>query len=205
MESVSESMDEVRYNARRAGNATMGFVRENAVPLALMGLGAAWLFANKRNSSPYSDDYYYSPRRQRLHDGAERVREEVSRTTDKARRLASDATHRAGDLAHRAEHAIEDGAHRARDVAQREYVRARDASRDLARENPLALGAVAIAAGFGIGLLLPHTNKEDELLGGTRDRLLGEAQSKIQEVKEVAKDVAKDVTREAKNTLSSTS
>ena len=44
------------------------------------------------------------------------------------------------------------------------------------RENPLALGAVAIAIGAAIGLALPHTETEDEWMGETKERLIHRAE-----------------------------
>jgi hypothetical protein len=45
-----------------------------------------------------------------------------------------------------------------------------------ARENPLALGALAIAIGAAIGLSLPHTHVEDEWMGEAKERLLRRAE-----------------------------
>ena len=45
------------------------------------------------------------------------------------------------------------------------------------RDNPLVVGAIAVAVGAAIGLALPSTEKEDELLGEAKDRLLEGAKS----------------------------
>ena len=44
-------------------------------------------------------------------------------------------------------------------------------------EQPLVLGAIGLAVGAAIGGLLPSTRREAELLGGTRDQLLGNVQA----------------------------
>jgi hypothetical protein len=49
------------------------------------------------------------------------------------------------------------------------------------RENPLAIGAVAIAAGTAVGLALPSTRIESEYVGETSEKLVDKAQ-------EVARD-----------------
>ena len=42
-------------------------------------------------------------------------------------------------------------------------------------ENPLAAGAIALVVGAAVGLALPSTSKENELIGPTRDRLVDQA------------------------------
>jgi hypothetical protein len=69
-------------------------------------------------------------------------------------------------------------------------------------ENPLAIGAAAAAAGALIGMALPSTEKENELMGETRDRLVQDATSTAQEtlhkVQTVAETTAKTAVTEAK-------
>jgi len=48
-------------------------------------------------------------------------------------------------------------------------------------ENPLAVGAVAVAAGTAIGLALPSTRFESEYIGETGERL-------VERVEDVARD-----------------
>jgi hypothetical protein len=49
------------------------------------------------------------------------------------------------------------------------------------RENPLACGAVAVAAGTAIGLVLPSTRFENEYIGDTGERL-------VERVEDIARD-----------------
>jgi hypothetical protein len=57
-------------------------------------------------------------------------------------------------------------------------------------ESPLVLGGVALAAGAAVGLLLPTTDSENQLLGPARDDLL-------QQAKATAKDLQPAVERAA--------
>jgi ElaB/YqjD/DUF883 family membrane-anchored ribosome-binding protein/uncharacterized protein YjbJ (UPF0337 family) len=126
--------------------------------------------------------------------------------TEGISRTASDLGHRvqqgAGHLAHEAGHAMHEARDKASEVvhdAERVGRRAvRTASREARhleqsfestlRENPLAVGAIAIAVGAAIGLALPHTRKEDQWMGSARDRLLhkaeGAAEGALQQVEE---------------------
>ncbi len=73
-------------------------------------------------------------------------------------------------------------------------------------DNPLAAGAVAAAVGAAIGLALPETERENELMGETRDSVVNRAQDAArdaadrvqdaaQKVKDTAADAAKNLTR----------
>jgi hypothetical protein len=52
---------------------------------------------------------------------------------------------------------------------------------NLLEEDPLKVGAAALALGFVAGLVLPSTSKEDEWMGETRERLLQDAREAGQE------------------------
>ncbi|HKP58320.1 MAG TPA: DUF3618 domain-containing protein [Polyangiales bacterium] len=50
-EAVADTLVEVGEQARRIGNSSWQYASANAVPLALIGLGAGWLIANSRRRS----------------------------------------------------------------------------------------------------------------------------------------------------------
>jgi hypothetical protein len=88
--------------------------------------------------------------------------------SDKTGALVHNAADAAGHLAHQAQDAVGAAASTAREQAMR-VERSLEAT---LQSNPLALGAVALAVGAAVGYSLPRTQKEDELMGGVRDRLL---------------------------------
>jgi hypothetical protein len=59
------------------------------------------------------------------------------------------------------------------------------------RDNPLAVGAVAVAAGTAVGLLIPSTRMETEYIGETGERL-------VERVEDVARDALGKVQDAAK-------
>jgi hypothetical protein len=142
---------------------------------------------------------------------AHRVRDASSHAKERAGRWVEDAEHSVSDAAGRVrnfaeqelqdvrqtardvQHRVSDAATRARDYAGREVREVQEFSRHAAETHPLAVGAVAVAAGLGVGLLLPSTRREDELLGPPRERLLSEAREAAQEWKQTAKDTARSV------------
>jgi ElaB/YqjD/DUF883 family membrane-anchored ribosome-binding protein len=66
-------------------------------------------------------------------------------------------------------------------------------------ENPLAVGATALAVGALVGLALPSTPTEDRWMGERRDELLEEAKESIQQQAEETVRKVKDVATKAKD------
>jgi hypothetical protein len=70
-------------------------------------------------------------------------------------------------------------------------------------ENPLAVGAVALALGAAVGFAIPLTKKENEYLGEYRDNVVEKAQATAQDalgtVKQMASDAQKVITEEVKS------
>jgi ElaB/YqjD/DUF883 family membrane-anchored ribosome-binding protein len=70
----------------------------------------------------------------------------------------------------------------------------------LLETNPLALGVVAVAAGAIIGLMLPRTQTENQLMGETRDRLMDQAKTTAKETVKKVQHVAEEAYESAKET-----
>jgi len=68
------------------------------------------------------------------------------------------------------------------------------------QENPLAIGAMAIVFGVGLGFAVPETLYEDKLLGKTRDKLAGKAQEAAQDLTQKVTTVAQSAVQEAVET-----
>lgn len=118
-----------------------------------------------------------------MHSAGEGVSNVGHRVQDGATHLVEGVGHRAADLAHGARdaavHFADDARVRGRRVvrgAGRQIMRAERTVESTMRENPLALGAVAIAIGAAIGLSLPHTEIEDGWMGETKERLIHKAE-----------------------------
>jgi|SoiMetStandDraft_5_1073268.scaffolds.fasta_scaffold30751_2 ElaB/YqjD/DUF883 family membrane-anchored ribosome-binding protein len=211
LESVNESLHEVGASARRAGEAGYGYASANAIPLAMIGLGIGWLAMASRSRRRRSEAGFMGDveRRgtQRLDyergyaaQGGEWDESSGERKQGSVGSAVEGTLERAGELSNRAGRRVGKGfesarkrgrelGHRARDG----FVRAEHTAVDFGRENPLAIGAVALAAGVGVGLLLPSTQREDELLGATRDRMLSEVSGSVEGLKRTAAGTAHDV------------
>ena len=109
----------------------------------------------------------------------------VSQAQDTAGNVVSQAQETAGYLA---------------EQAQFQAQRVEDRFQSTLYENPLAVGAAAIALGTAIGFALPHTERENQLLGEARDNLIDRAQSVAQDTMQKVQRVAGEVIDEAQST-----
>lgn len=87
--------------------------------------------------------------------------------------------------------------------AQYQALRLEDNFQRVLRENPLAVGAVTLALGTAIGLVLPQTARENRLMGEARgtlvERAQGLAQETIEKIGHVAEEAQDTVQKEAKS------
>jgi ElaB/YqjD/DUF883 family membrane-anchored ribosome-binding protein len=123
------------------------------------------------------------------------------RARRKARQLGDAAQERAGMVADRARGVA--GTARAR--AQQFYGSAQDVTRrgamrveDSFHENPLAVGAVAMAIGLAAGLAAPVTDREVRLMGDARDQVVDRVKDFADEAREKAGHVVSRVKEEAR-------
>jgi ElaB/YqjD/DUF883 family membrane-anchored ribosome-binding protein len=124
----------------------------------------------------------------RARRASEQARAKVEGTVERVRDKASHALHETQDRGRQLARRTRD---RAADMQGRARVQARRLEggfERMYRENPIAVGAAAIAVGTMVGLSLPRTEREDELLGATRDRLIDRAQDLAHEGLEKAKE-----------------
>ena len=119
---------------------------------------------------------------------AQRASTRAGRLKESVMGTAHDTTGGGADLAHGAV----EGVKGAPDLARRQ-----------ARGNPLAAGAVALAAGWLLGSLLPASEKERELATTAKDRaqpLVDEATSVVQETAQGLKEPAQQAAQSVKQT-----
>lgn len=136
----------------------------------------------------------------------------TGRARERARHIGDVAQRRAGEFADRARHtadqARERAQHLAGDVKHRAedlYGTAADATRrgalkveDTYQENPLAMGAVAMAIGLAAGLAAPVSDREVRWMGDARDELVDRVKDIAEDTREKAEHVASRVAQEAK-------
>jgi ElaB/YqjD/DUF883 family membrane-anchored ribosome-binding protein len=204
--------------ARQKGFRMMDFIQENTSLVAAMGLGAVWLI-QQRNRSEISGDRmarfaYTGPERRRegltgkIADRAADVRDGVSTVAGGVAGRADDLTQQAGEMAGRVrERAGELGGEvreRARDLGARakdQTRRTRGGLERLVQENPLAIAAGAAALGLAAGLLVPETEREQRLMGPSRDDLVDRAQGTARRVKDAAMEAGQELREVVRETV----
>ncbi|HEX2450448.1 MAG TPA: DUF3618 domain-containing protein [Gemmatimonadales bacterium] len=212
-----ETVETVRHEARRTGNQLADLMRENSLAVAAVGLGATWWFVQRERGGPVSGDRMsrfaytgpdrwggeYGERRggfrRRVGDTVHRARDVVSHAASGVADRATSAKDKAGEAAGRVQERVHDLGVSARARAREQGRRAQTGLERTLSDNPLVLVAGAAVLGVVVGLLLPGTEREDEILGPTRDRLAERAGDTLDR----AKDVAVDAAREVKETVRS--
>ncbi|MGH7517169.1 MAG: DUF3618 domain-containing protein [Gemmatimonadales bacterium] len=194
-----ETVQTVRHEARRTGGHLAHLMRENSLAVAAMGLGATWWFVQREHGGPVSGDRmaryaYTGPDRWSAEQGERRGLH--TRVAERA----SSVKQRAGEAADRVQERVHELGSGARERASDLGLRAREQTRraqtgleHILEENPLLLAAGAAMLGLTVGLLLPSTQREDEMLGPTRDRLAERAGETFDRAREVATDAAREV------------
>jgi ElaB/YqjD/DUF883 family membrane-anchored ribosome-binding protein len=196
--------------------------KNNPMPIALVGIGLAWLMASGKNPPArysYSSDAssYGSSLGDRAGELGSKASEMASGMRDKASGMAgsakatlTDSTQAVGDRLRHARDTLTSAGQSARQrvsdlsgSARHQVERARSGMDYMMREQPLALGAIGVAIGAVIAAMAPRTHKEDELMGDTRDRLLDQAKEagkeKLEQAKEVANTAIGAATKEAEH------
>jgi ElaB/YqjD/DUF883 family membrane-anchored ribosome-binding protein len=183
-------------------------IRENPIPAAMVAAGLGWLLLNRRDTSQpsrfhdgaqiYQDDRVEFDERgsrirdvasnvaERMHDVKDKAQEAASKVTSSAQQAASKVTSSAQDVAHRVTDGAKEAGQRvsqkAGEVANQVRYRTRMASDRVGNEfeeNPLALGGVALALGMAVGMSVPRTRREVEMLGDKRDQLMEKAREQV--------------------------
>jgi ElaB/YqjD/DUF883 family membrane-anchored ribosome-binding protein len=74
-------------------------------------------------------------------------------------------------------------------------------SQTLMQQNPLMAGAVALALGAAVGLMLPVTERENQWMGEARDKFMDRAGGVVHETMDKAQRVVSEATEAAKETV----
>ncbi|CAN5318628.1 hypothetical protein BH20ACI2_BH20ACI2_18440 [soil metagenome] len=154
-------------------------VTHNPVPFLLIGAGAGLLvyqaYSGKPNGRSRSRSLSGRTERQ-LSDGIDRsssvignATESVSDTLDGVR---STVTSAAGTAYNKVASAVDQTYQKAEELGST----AREQYDHYLEENPLAVGAVALALGAAVGLAIPATRYEGKLMGQAKQDLLNKAQ-----------------------------
>ena len=207
MENVGESMGRAGTAITETGSSIVDTIRQNPLPAALIGLGVGMLFMNRNRgradyprasysgegsgygTGPGEYDYNASAAsryvaRSQARPVTERAGEVIGGAVSGVRETAASAVSQTREQVSRLGDQVQHGARRAGDQFQTQL-----------RENPLAVGAVALALGAAVGLAVPSTRVENEYMGEARDTLVDKAQDAARGAMEKVQQVAQDAGR----------
>jgi ElaB/YqjD/DUF883 family membrane-anchored ribosome-binding protein len=175
------------------GSDIVRTLKDHPLPAALAGLGLGWWLLDRQRPSAdrrYGSQEYGTPGygepasnygggggRASLGHMAHDAKEAVAGLADRAKQGVSDLTDRTKESVSELTDRAQDRVGELTDRTQTEFDR-------LLRDNPLALGVVALAVGAAIGLAVPETRAEQEMMGETRDRLINTAREAADEAVE---------------------
>jgi hypothetical protein len=217
---MSNATDTVKEKAREsvrgltdnAGERASGMMREakhNAVPALMIGAGVAWMLMDRSRhnngrrwdtrqrgwsagagrraygeyGTGYERNYVEAGTGLDFDEDAEYSDIDYRRDYDSQRRgLTSNVSGRASN--------VMGGA---RESWQRTTRNTTSGLQRLMRDNPLLVGAAAVLVGAAVGAALPETERENEMMGETRDTVVNQAQEMAQNAASTVKDVASNI------------
>lgn len=193
-----QAKDSIRRTSVRTSQGLMGKVKSNPIGAAMIGVGVWMLMrdhndggeydsmyerdAYARNYQAYGYGYSNRGRTSGMHDRLEHASDAMDTVKDRASELVGDAGERADEF---------------RRMAARRAQMARYDAQDFLTESPLLAGLAAAAVGAILGSLIPATEREQELMGSTRDRLADRAKDLAREGVDRAKEAASAATHAA--------
>lgn len=211
METISEATEPARQAMGRAGSAiaetgrTVGnSMWKNPIPVALIGLGVGMLMMRRFRSN--GGNGYERPRvaggrrRSMMMDtdyesGQGRYGEQYGTGV-----RAGTQPGMSSGMMHNVKETASDLAHRSTEAVSHLTDKAKHTASDLGtwcgqmmRTNPLAMGAVAIAAGTAVGLMLPSTRFETEYIGEAGEMLADRAQEMARGAIDKVQDAAQQM------------
>lgn len=205
-----QAQEAIRDTARSAGTSMIDTLKDNPLPAAIAGLSIAWLVANRSSGERRDDaDRGYAARSRGAYAGGRYAavptgtyaggvasgQSPETSLADRASGLADGAKERATDLADEARSRAEHLGEQAHDVQRQAATWLEGQMND----NPLGVGAVALAAGALVGLSLPATDAERSALGEPAGRIVDQVRSAASEQLDRAREVASTVVEDAKS------
>lgn len=213
---VQQAASGVESTAAGMGSTVVETIKQNPIPAALAGIGLGWLIVSARQqaASQPSQGYQgytgagtqgYSPATNPYgwydqtgsgysgypdaysRQGQPQSQGGLSGTVDQVQGTVGQAVNQ-----------VQDTAGQVVDQASQSVQGAATGLQEMMRQRPLAVGLMAVGLGAAIGLAVPETRKEDEIMGSAREDLMQRAQQTAQQTMQKVETVAQHTVDAAK-------
>jgi len=133
---------------------------------------------------------------ERIGEALDGVTGTLADTAGRAGQVTSEMGRTAQDAVRNAEAGLGQGLETVRGQTSTAATQARDLFDRTLQENPLALGALALAAGAAAGMVIQETRKERELYAQPREQVMQAAAARVSEVLDQATSTAQEMTEQ---------
>lgn len=207
--SASESAQGAMEQTRHYAGEMMHGARQNAIPIAMIGAGLAWLLVERFRENdreyeyrgfrdyrgPYGRQYeqYDEASGEYYRRGASASESEPGYRTDWEQQQRARAL--TGGV-YKPRSRVGETAAQARERAMRATRRGRSRLQHMINDNPLLVGAGAMMLGAALGMALPETEKENEWMGETKENVVDRAQDMARSAASRAQGAVGDVAGE---------
>ena len=171
----------------KSGGTVISAVKSNPVPFALIGAGAGLLAVKAYRGNSGSSSQGSGSGRRQLSAGSGNTEGENGGSSSRLGKVTGAVSGTVGTAYEK----VSDLGGSALGTTSQQV-----------QNNPLVVGAVALAVGAAVGFAIPSTRYEGELMGETRDQLMESAQSAASGLVDQVQTVATDLVDQAKGAVS---
>lgn len=194
-------VSDVGETARGTGSSIMETIRRNPVPAALAAIGVGWLWMHRAKGAPDGNGSYQSSVRPSYgaygtaasYGGSSSAYDNGASGTSGAQDAMRQGVQQVQDTAGHVANQAQTGASILAAGTQQQAQRAQGQLQQMLQETPLAVGGIALALGAAVGLAIPETPPEHQLMGEARDTLMQKAQDTAQDTMQKVQGVAQKV------------
>jgi ElaB/YqjD/DUF883 family membrane-anchored ribosome-binding protein len=201
---LDQALDYVKGGPKEYAHNLSEQVKDNPLPVALIGIGIAWLMVGPHAGREEGVEYTSEGLAETTGEGYQRAQEAMhgmgERMTEKKADFRARMGRRMSETKERFAHASEKMRHRREAAGERggelaEHLRergmgARESFGSLMQEQPMVVGALAVALGALLGAGLPISRREKETMGEASSKVMHRGEEMAHEAKEMGREEA---------------
>jgi hypothetical protein len=195
-----------RDGAQSMKNDLFSTIKANPIPAALAAVGIGWLWLHRASdtgyqggmigsrgsqATGYGSHYYdaYGVSGMEPQSPANQAQQMAGQVASQVQERAGQMQHQLGDTAGQMQHRLGGTAGQVQHQAQGYW--------QMLQSNPIAAGALGLGIGAIAGMAIPESDKEHQLMGETRDRVIGSVQEVAGQTMDKAQHIAQEAGRAA--------